>query len=177
MTSVAESARLTWHPERGGKLAWVCFRDDKTYDLGADPRGSRFEAICERMMNGGYYPVDTVEFSGRFLAEGRHMRVGDRVIQKAPLLGKLGGIRATAVVEIFAAGRAERSCRLGYVTTEIHFGRGIWQADLIREGDQLSLRVASTVCPNSIWYWIGLPYARYLQLRARRRAVEEFLKI
>lgn len=177
MTEAAESASLTWRLETGGKRAWVCFEDDKTYDLGSDEDGTRFEAISQKMLGGDYYPDDSVAFSGRFRDEKRSLQVGDRVVQEAPLLGRLGGPKAIAVVEMSVAEKSESSTQIGYVTTEIHFGRGIWQANLTREDGRLSLRVFSTVCPNSLWYWIGLPYARYLQLRARRRAVEEFLKL
>lgn len=177
MTEVAEAASLTWHLGSGGKRAWVCFEDDKTYDLGPDEDGERFAAISQRMLHGNYYPEDTVTFSGRFRAENRVLHDGDRVVQKAPVFGRFGGPKATAVVEISVAEETETSTQLGYVTTEIHFGRGIWQANLTRADGRLALRVFSTVCPNSVWYWIGLPYARYLQLRARRRAVEEFLKL
>ncbi|MHB8635777.1 MAG: hypothetical protein ACYC96_04815 [Fimbriimonadaceae bacterium] len=62
----AERADVTWDPASGGKRAWVCFEDDKTYDLGADLDGARFAEIARRMMSGDYYPPDAVRFGGRF---------------------------------------------------------------------------------------------------------------
>jgi hypothetical protein len=171
----AEQATVTWDPVKGGRRAWVCFEDDKTYDLGSDPSGERFRKIADRIMSGRYYPPDAVRFSGRFSDEGRPIRAGDRVIQHAPLLGKLGGLLTPSVAEVYVAERNEGCCRVGYVTTSLHFGRGIWTAELSRLQGKLSLRVWSTASPGSWLFWVGLPVARFLQLRARRRAVEEFL--
>lgn len=173
----AENAERTWDPEKGGKRAWVCFDDDKTYNLGADPDGHRFKAISRRMMSGHYYPPDAVRFSGRFQEEGRDLSRGDRVVQQAPLFGKLGGPLMPSGAEIYVAEATDTRCKIGYVTTSIHFGRGIWTAELTRTNGTLSLHVWSTASPASWAFWLGLPYARYLQLRARRRAVEEFRRM
>lgn len=173
----AESAQINWDPVKGGKRAWMCFEDDKTYDLGPDPDGVRFESIATRMMSGNYYPQDAVNFAGRFREEGRDLKPGDRVVQRAPLFGKLGGPLLPSAAEIYVAEREEGRCRIGYVTTSIHFGRGIWTAELTRSEGNLELHVWSTASPRSLLFWLGLPYARYLQLRARRRAVEEFRKL
>lgn len=66
--------------------------------------------------------------------------------------------------------------KIGYVTTTRHHARGAWSAELrLREG-ALSIQVQSTASPRSALFWLGLPLARWLQLRARRRALEEFAK-
>ena len=163
---------LSWHPVTGGRRAWIRFEDDRTYDLS----GCSFNAIADRMMSGQYYPPDAVRFSGRFADERRTLRVGDRVLQVAPLLGVDAGPKLFSSVEIFVAERAENYCKIGYVTTEFHFGRGIWTAELTQDGNALRIRVKSTACPNSWLFWLGLPFGRALQLRARRRAIEEFKK-
>jgi hypothetical protein len=173
----AESAEVTWDSIAGGRRAWVCFDDDKTYDLGPDPDGSRFEAISTRMMSGDYYPPDAVRFSGRYRREGRALQPGDRVVQEAPLFGRLGGPLMPSGAEIYVAEREEDRCRIGYLTTSIHFGRGIWTAELKETRGRLNLRVWSIASPRSWLYWVGLPYARVLQLRARRRAVEVFREV
>jgi len=99
------------------------------------------------------------------------------VLQKAPLFGKLGILYVWSMVEIFVAERTEDHCRIGYVTSAMHHGRGIWRAELAWKEGRLSLRVKSTASPQSWLFWLGLPVARYLQLRARRRAIEEFEKL
>ena len=166
-------APLTWSPESGGTKAFVCFEDSKTYDLGADPTGERFETISAKMLNGDYYPPDAVEFFGPFRDEQRPISKGDRVQQRAPF----GPLAFWSMVEITIAEKTSDTCQIGYVTTQKHHGRGIWTATLTRIDNQLSIKVESIASPHSLLFWAGLPFARLLQLRARRRAIEEFRKL
>lgn len=169
----AEEYALTWHPVDGGKRPWIAWDDDKEFDLGADLDGQRFEAIRERMMNGRYYPPNVILFDGRFRREGRPMRAGDRVVQKAFLLPFVRWPWLWSAVEIFVAEASESECHIGYVTTARHFGRGIWQARLRREEGRLRLQVWSTAGPQHWLFWAFLPVARGIQKRAWRAAVED----
>jgi len=171
------TAPLSWHPTEGGKRSFVCFEDELIEDLGPDPDGSRFNMIAERMLSGRYYPRDAVQFHGLFQDENRQLHPGDRIQQRAPIFPFWDGLVAWSMAEIFVAERSESMCSIGYVTTRKHHGRGIWRADLTHEGGRLTLAVRSTAFPNSFLYWLGIPVARYLQLRARRRAIEEFRKL
>ena len=173
----AANSPTNWHPTEGGRRAWICFEDDKTYDLGQDPTGARFKKISKMMLSGNYYPRDVIRLSGNFKTENREMQIGDRLFQKAPLLLRLGGPWLKSAVEIYVASQTPNECEIGYVTTQMHHGRGIWNAILTHENNRLTLRVKSTASPNSPLFWLGLPLARTMQLRARRRAVEEFLKV
>ena len=170
---LAKEAPLSWHPDKGGKRGLICWDDDIEVSLGNDPSGERFTQISEKMLGGNYYPADAVVFDGEFRAQNRSLRVGDRVLQRAPV----GPIGFYSAVEIFRIERDFTHCAIGYVTTRRHHGRGIWQAELRRDGDDLKLHVFSTASPNSWLFWLGLPIARHLQLRARRRAIEEFRNI
>ncbi|MBS1715144.1 MAG: DUF1990 family protein [Armatimonadetes bacterium] len=170
----AESARTTWNLESGGRRAWVCFDDDVTFDLGPDPEGGRFLEISDRMVSGRTYLPDAVQVFGRFIAEQRDLRAGDRLLQSAPLFGRWGGPLMTSAVEMAVVERGETRCRIGYVTTERHHARGGWSATLDSRDGRLSLRVVSTSNPKSWLFWLGLPIGRALQLRARRRSVEVF---
>lgn len=169
---LADRAQPTWDPVAGGAPCIVCFRDDKTFDLGIDEDGSRFGTISGLLMAGNYYPPDAVRFDGRFRDEHRNLRVGDRVVQRAPLFGKLGGPLVRSVAEIYVADRQPDLCTFGYVTTTQHLARGIWTAQLTLKEARLTLRVSSTASPGSLLYWLGVPCARWLQLRARRRGFE-----
>jgi hypothetical protein len=169
----AESAPRTWDPIHGGRRGPILWDDDAEYHLGTDPTGDRFEAVARRMLGGDYYPPDAVRFWGKFRDEKRPLRVGDRILQGAPLFLSAGGPLLRSVAEVFVAERTEYTCEIGYVTTTMHFGRGIWRARLRRESDALFLRVTSTAMPGSLLFWLGLPIARSMQLRARRRAVED----
>ena len=164
-----ENAELAWDPVKGGKEALVCFKDSKVANLGLDPTGERFARIAEKMLSGQYYPPDAVEFFGFYQGEQRPIRSGDRILQRAPIVS---GIYVWSMVEIYVAEQAENSCRIGYVTTKKHHGRGIWTATLTRECGELKLLVESIASPNTWLFWLGLPIARYLQLRARRRGIE-----
>ena len=171
------SAPVNWNPVTGGKRSRVCFDDSLTEDLGSDPTGSRFDSISERMMKGYFYPQDAVQYFCEAHDTGRDLKVHDRVLQRAPLFPFLPSFGMWSMVEIFVASRSESECTLGYVTTTRHQGRGIWQAKLMRVGDRLSMTITSTTSPQSWLFWMGLPLARFLQLRARRRALEEFKKV
>lgn len=169
-----EASPLTWSANDGGTPAWVCFRDSLEVDIGPDPDGDRFDVLAQRMLGGRYYPLDAVEFYGRFQDEARPLRPGDRILQRAPLAL---GLNAWSMAEVTIAERTEDRCEIGYVTTLRHHGKGIWHAVLTRREGELWLTVESTASPRSFWFWVGLPVARYLQLRARRRAIEEFRKV
>lgn len=99
------------------------------------------------------------------------------MLQNAPVLCVPFGPTFKSVVEIIVVERDETRCCIGYVTTVLHHGRGIWNAELSRSQGRLLLRVWSTACPNSWLFWLGLPLARGMQMRARRRAVDEFRRL
>ena len=168
------TAPLSWSPTEGGRRAIICFEDSLIEDLGQDPNGHRFDAVANRMLSGSYYPADAVEFFGTFQDENRPIKVGERIQQRAPLFK---GLYFWSMVEIYIAERTNDTCKIGYVTSEKHHGRGIWTATLARHEDKLSIKVESIACPHSFLFWAGLPFARMLQLRARRRAIEEFRKL
>ncbi len=167
------SAPLSWSPTEGGKKSPICFEDSLTVDLGPDPTGERFTAIADKILSGNYYPPDAVQFFGLHQDENRPIKPGDRIQQRAPF-GPLG---FWSMVEIFMAERTDDTCRIGYVTTEKHHGRGIWSATLMRAAGNLILKVESIANPHSFLFWAGLPFARLLQLRARLRAIQEFRKL
>jgi hypothetical protein len=166
----AENAKTTWDPEKGGKRAWICFDDSLTGTLGKDPDRQLFEKISECALNGNYYPSEVISFHGKFQEEKRHLRPGDRIVQHTKLLC----FRLWSVAEIFIAEKTDNSCRFGYITTDQHFGRGIWQVTLEWKDGDVEINVQSTACPGSWQFWLGLPVARYMQLRARRKAIESF---
>ncbi|MEI7985233.1 MAG: DUF1990 family protein [Armatimonadota bacterium] len=168
------NAPLSWSPTKGGQRAFICFDDHLVEDIGPDSDGSRFIAISKKMMAGDYYPPDAVQFYGLYQDEQRNVQVGERIQQRAPIFA---GLYACSMVEIYVADQTENHCQIGYVTTEKHHGRGIWTATLNRVDGKLKLTVESTASPHSFLFWVGLPVARYLQLRARRRAIEEFKKL
>lgn len=174
MDSKIHEPPLTWHPITGGKPSPVTFVDDLTASFGRDPTGQRFNKITEQILGGNYYPADAVQFSPTRVP----LQVGTRILQRAPIFPGFNRPTIDSVVEIFIAELSCTSLHIGYVTTSRHHARGIWQAKItLLPSSELQIRVWSTAIPHSILYWVGLPYARFLQLRARRRAIEEFKKL
>jgi hypothetical protein len=172
-----KGAFVTWDPVKGGKRAWICYEDKITEDLGPDPTGARFAIIAERMMKGHNYPPDAVQYYCEAHDTQRNLLPGDPVLQRAPIFPFIPWLGMWSMVRICVAERTDDWCILSYVTTTKHHGRGIWRAELRRIAGRLSIQVTSTTSPNSWLFWLGLPLARFLQLRARRRAIEEFRKL
>jgi hypothetical protein len=167
-------SELSWRLVEGGKLPLVAWKDHLSEDLGEDPDGNRFAEISKRMLDGRYYPPDTLEFFGPWMDEGREIRVGDRILQRARLLPFSSWPVLWAMTEVFTAERTATMTTLGYLTTKNHFGKGRWQATLERDGTRLRLTVDAISGPGSLLFWVGLPVARWLQMRAWRRAFETF---
>jgi len=147
------------------------------YDLGEDRDGSRFRAVSDLMMTGHFYPPSVIEFFGNWLLDSLKIQKGDRMVQRARLFLSLPFPAFWAMTEIFVAEATEDECTIGYVTTERHFGRGKWQATLTLVQSRLSLHVRATAGPGSFWFWVGLPVARMMMVRARLMAVEAFRRV
>lgn len=171
------SAKTNWDPVKGGKRPLLAWDDKLDVVLSRTASQDAFDRVCDRVLSGHYYPPDAIECYGPWMKEGREIRPGDRMLQRARLFPWLRNPGLWSMTEIFAAERSEEHCALGYVTTERHFGRGIWHATLVRKGETVELHVRGTSGPGSRLFWLGLPVARYLQKRAWRRAAEEFEKV
>ncbi|MBS1702026.1 MAG: DUF1990 family protein [Armatimonadetes bacterium] len=167
-----ESAPLSWDPTKGGKRSFVCFEDSISEIVAEQAQPGQFEQAARQMLAGDYYPADAVQFFGRFRDENRNLAKGERVLQRARFFPFYAGLYLWSMVEIYVVEQTENTCRIGYVTTQKHHGRGIWTATLEQKDGKLTLTVESTACPNSWAFWLGLPIARYLQLRARSRGIE-----
>lgn len=166
-----KTAPRSWEPGQGGKVALLSWNDSLTKDLGEDSDGSRLQELGTKLLNGHYYPDDVIEFFGEWQDEGRLMRAGDKILQRAHLAF---GIKLWAMVEVFVAEMSDDVCRLGYVTTQKHFGKGQWEIVIRRNGSRLRLEVSAISGPGSFLFWIGLPIARYYQMRAWRKALSSF---
>ncbi len=169
--------KLTWDPVTGGKAPAICWCDSVSAYLGKDPTGKAFQTISRRMLSGRYYPTSVIEFFGMWIQEGRNMRPGDRILQRIRMFPILPWPILYAMTELFCAEYTDTTCSIGYTTTENHYGRGMWQATLTKDGDELELVVRSTAGPGSWQFWVGLPYARWLMVRARNKAIQDFTSL
>lgn len=163
-------APLTWSANEGGQGGRVYFTDREERSFGPDPDGAIFGLISRRMMGGQYYPSDVIEVFWEGDESGV-WKAGDRVLQR---VGMPFGFSLWSMVEINLAEKTDDVCRIGYLTTAYHHGRGIWQATLSRVDGEVKMVVEGTACPQSWLFWIGLPYARYMQRRAWRKALDRF---
>jgi hypothetical protein len=168
-----ETLKVTGSPEQMKGRSLIQFNDSLTMGLGPDPLGEGFTKIADCMMNGDYYPDEIIRFEGRFRQESRTLRVGDRLLQFARF-PFLPGYRSQTVAVVSVAERTDRECKIGYYTTSRHFAKGWWQATLSQEEDELVLLVQSQARPQSLVYWLAIPIARFMQVRARRSAILRF---
>lgn len=169
--------KTTWDPANSRSLPGLAWNDFSVTGFGVSPSDSTFQMLCDRMLSGHYYPPDAIECFGLWQDENREIRPGDRILQRARLIPWIPSLALWAMTEVFVAERSPTRCELGYVTTERHFARGIWQAVLEYGEDELQLTIQGTTAPASLWFWLGLPLARYLQRRAWRRAIDEFVRL
>lgn len=152
-----------------GRLSRPVFDDLIEVDLGPD--GPGWGLLVRQMLAGDYYPPDAVRFGGRFRDEGRRLLPGDRVIQLAPM-PFLPSMKLRSVVEIEEASVSESEVVIAYATTALHHGCGWWRARAWRAEGIVKLEVSSRTAPQSWLFRLFLPLARAVQMRARRRGIE-----
>lgn len=167
-------APVPWRLGESNRRPLICWVDERRKMLSKAQDAKAFAAVADRMLDGRYYPPDAIDFFGLWMDEDRPIRVGDRILQRARLLPFAAWPVLWAMTEVFTAERTNSTCTLGYVTTRRHFGRGEWRAKLTQTPEGLELEVNSTSGPYSWLFWLAMPIARTLQLRAWRRAFEEF---
>jgi hypothetical protein len=96
---------LTWDAIKSGKRAWICFQDDRTYDLGIGRDVHRFSEIADRKISGHYDLPDAIEVTGKIRAESGPLRRCDQVLQIATILDRWGRPRMRSAVEMFVVER------------------------------------------------------------------------
>jgi uncharacterized protein (UPF0548 family) len=126
-----------------------------------------------------FYPAHVMVRRTQFEDEGRAVRVGDRLGLGllVPSLPGLAPLMLPAIVEVDHVEAGAERCGLGYVTTRRHYGRGVWRAEVAREGDQLMLTVSYHVRPSRWFVWCGLPVYRRFQLAAFRAGADNLRRL
>ncbi len=161
-------------PVDGGDRATAVFADTHRVVLGPwSPEA--FARIREALLGYRFYPGHVMVRRTQFEEEGRAVRVGDG-LGLGLLVPGLPGLEPwmlPAVVEVDHVEAGDERCGLGYVTTRRHYGRGVWRAEVAREGDQLLLTVSYHVRPSRWFVWCGLPVYRRFQLAAFRAGADQ----
>jgi hypothetical protein len=159
-----------------GDPATALFVDRHSRDLGPwNPLA--FARLRDLLLGYRFYPETVLLRRTQFEDEVRPARLGDRLGLGllVPNLPGLPAFQLPAVVEICALAEEPELARLGYRTTQRHYGKGEWVAELRREGDRIMLRVNCHVRPSRWFVWLGLPIYRRFQLAAFRAGADNLL--
>jgi len=165
-------------PVEGGDRATAVFADTHRVVVGVwSPEA--FARVKEALLGYRFYPEHVMVRRTQFEDEGRAVRVGDRLGLGlfVPNLPGLAPLMLPAVVEVDVVEAAAESVTLGYVTTRRHYGRGIWRAEVRREGESLVLAVSYHVRPSRWFVWCGLPVYRRFQLAAFRAGADNLRRL
>jgi len=165
-------------PVEGGDRATAVFADTHRVVVGVwSPEA--FARVKEALLGYRFYPEHVMVRRTQFEDEGRAVRVGDRLGLGlfVPNLPGLAPLMLPAVVEVDVVEAGAERVELGYVTTRRHYGRGIWRAEVKREGESLVLTVSYHVRPSRWFVWCGLPVYRRFQLAAFRAGADNLRRL
>jgi hypothetical protein len=165
-------------PVEGGDRATAVFADSHRVEVGPwSPEA--FARVKAALLGYRFYPAHVMVRRTQFEDEGRAVRVGDRLGLGlfVPNLPGLPPLMLPAMVEVDVVEAAVESAALGYVTTRRHYGRGVWRAEVRREGAALVLTVSYHVRPSRWFVWCGLPVYRRFQLAAFRAGAENLRRL
>ena len=156
-----------------GDPAKAIFTDEHHVLLGLDsPEG--WTAATTTLLQYRVYPPRVMHRTAAFDAPLRRPRVGDRIGLglRLPSLPGLPGVVLPSMVEVHTIEDNDEHAIFGYTTTAMHYGRGVWRAQLNRRDGHVWLRIESHIRPARWFGWVGLPLYRVFQQRAVRGAVE-----
>ena len=165
-------------PVEAGDRATATFADTHRVVVGAwSPEA--FARVKEALLGYRFYPEQVMVRRTQFEDEGRPVRVGDRLGLGlfVPNLPGLPPLMLPAIVEVDVVEAGAEQVALGYATTRRHYGRGIWRAEVKREGEELVLTVSYHVRPSRWFVWCGLPVYRRFQLAAFRAGADNLRRL
>jgi uncharacterized protein (UPF0548 family) len=138
---------------------------------------AQFAHAADLLLRYQFYPRDVMRHTSDFGVALRQMRVGDRLVQRIPVITLLGmaGVDVMTMNEIVAVEQDARRVGFAYITTQAHSEQGIWSAHLEWRADaSLWLSVRATSRPNPREPRLIHPLMRYMQKRSHRRGIEHF---
>ena len=112
-----------------------------------------------------------------FGIEGRQMRVGDRLVQRIPVITIFGlpGVDVMTMNEITDVRTSERRAGFSYITTQAHSEEGEWSVDLEwRDDGALWLTMDALSRPSPREPRLIHPLMRFMQRRSHRRGIAAF---
>lgn len=161
-------------PEQPIDHTWHVDQHEISLGSGTGPdAGGLFERAVDLLLHYQFYPPSVMRHASDFSRENRHLRYGDRVVQRIHVIP---GLLDVITMNRVTATLAEPN-RIGftYTTTEYQFEMGEWTATVIRKRDgQVSLVMYAVSKAGPKMPWWARPFARALQLRAHRLGMENF---
>ena len=140
--------------------------------LGPD-KDELFDRAVHLLLHYQLYPPSVLHHTSDFARENRHLRFGDRIIQR---IHAIPGLLDAVTMNRITSTLAEPN-RIGftYTTTEHHLEMGEWTATVIRKRDgQVALLMHAISKPGPKMPGWAMPFARAMQLRAHRLGMENF---
>jgi uncharacterized protein (UPF0548 family) len=170
-----QSSESNYQPNQPMDASWHV--DGYERVLSPQPDDALFERAVAALFRNRFFPPHVLTFYADFTEQDREMRIGDRIIQRIPILPNvLELITMNRVTDMFF-----EPDRRGftYFTTVYHVEIGEWTAGVVRKKTgQIALMVhtISKVDPGRV-PWLLRPIARWLQLRAHRLGLAHFQKL
>jgi uncharacterized protein (UPF0548 family) len=137
---------------------------------------SSFKRAVDALLRYHFYPDDIMHHTSDFSVQNRHMRRGDRIVQRIRVPG-LGGLVAVLTMnEVVQVNDEARLAGFAYATTAQHDEIGQWSARLDWRADHsLWLTVDSYGWPNVPWFMRAS--GRRFQLFAHQRGIANFRRV
>ncbi len=137
---------------------------------------SRFEQAVDALLRYHFYPDDIMHHTSDFSVQGRHMRMGDRIVQRIRVPGFGGLVNVLTMNEVVRVSDEPRIAGFAYATTAQHDEIGQWSARLNwREDQSLWLTVDSYGWAKVPWFMRAS--GRRFQLDAHQRGIANFRRI
>jgi hypothetical protein len=169
------NAPLTYTPGQPIDATWHIDHHEDV--IAPDCTPELFERAGDLLLRYQFYPPSLMHHVSDFSRENRHMRPGDRIVQRIhgfPVFGfpLVDGITMNEVIKVIDEPRRKG---FTYVTTAAHVELGEWSAQVEwRDDGALVLTIDATARLAYHMPRIMIPHARKRQLRAHDLGMEAF---
>ncbi|MDX2136824.1 MAG: DUF1990 domain-containing protein [Chloroflexota bacterium] len=137
----------------------------------------RFQRAADALLRYQFYPRDVMRHTSDFGIAGRRMKMGDRIVQRIPVITLLGtaGADVMTMNEIVEVVDEPRCAGFTYITTQAHSEEGEWSVRVDwADDDALWLMMHAVSRPAPREPRLIHPLMRYMQKRSHRRGIEHF---
>lgn len=189
-------AQLSWFDDGGNDAAYLLrwrdvprnyrpgqpvdaswYHDSHQKTMATAASSALFRRAGDLLLRYRFYPTDVMQHVSDFSLAGRRLRVGDRIVQRIPLLRPFGRplLAVLGMTEIAAVEEEPRRVGFTYVTTAVHAAQGEWSVAVDwLPNDDVALTLHAVSRPSPQEPWRNRPLMRALQKRAHRRGMAHF---